>query len=422
MTTILRGDFVYRSKQPIVVERASGARLFANDREFIDCQASSGAAVLGYAADILDNLDLRGGPISKPQTCESARRLRLAARLEELIFGELDRHGSIGFELGGAQAIELALKVALCAHDRISILTIEGAYHGRSLFTSHLSSSRRYTLGTELSAPHFRLPNPFFLAEREQTDLAEATRRCVRFVEEAFVDERYGVTDAGKTTPVFLFEPVQNVAGMLDLPAAYLQTIERLVRSRQGICVADEIFSGLYRFGPLFAHVEKGLTPDMVAFSKGLTNGVVPLSAVWVSESSGLATTFRPGTHSCTYLNNELAFMVADCVLDRLAGIDKAKIGELGSTFLARVQKHCGVDIQSTATAKGSVLALRLPRPEDLSLLSARVVHEAPVGVLHASTGLAPRTIIFHPPYTIDQPDLGDAAAIVGQAVERTLG
>src|ERR1700728_4763262 len=109
MNAILMGDFVYRSKHPILVERASGARLYASNREYIDCQASSGAAVLGYRENILAELDTQSGPISKPQTCESSRRLKLANRLERLIFGSLNRHGRIGFELGGAQAIELAL-------------------------------------------------------------------------------------------------------------------------------------------------------------------------------------------------------------------------------------------------------------------------------------------------------------------------
>jgi 4-aminobutyrate aminotransferase/(S)-3-amino-2-methylpropionate transaminase len=421
MTAILTGDFVYRSKHPIVVERASGARLFASNREYVDCQASSGAAVLGYIENILTELDTLSGPISKPQTCESSRRLKLAKRLERLIFDSLNRHGRIGFELGGAQAVELAVKIALSAHQNISLLTVEGSYHGRSLFTAHLSSSRRYTLGTTLAMPHFRLPNPFFVAEREMIGIAEATQKCIKFVEKAFSDERYGVSDRRRTAPVFIFEPVQNVAGMLDMPSDYLIAIERLVKEAGGLCIADEIFSGMYRFGLLFAHSDKGLAPDIVAFSKGLTNGMAPLSAVWVADSCDLATSFAPGTHSCTYLNNELAFMLADRVLDAFAKMDKTSIGTLGARFSSEIQSNCAVDLRAKQFSKGSVVVFNLLGPDELATVSHRILHQGVVGVLHASTGLAPRTLIFHPPYTIGSEDLKDAAAVIGKVMEQTL-
>lgn len=419
MTKILQGDFVYRTT-PIVVERALGARLYGNGREYIDCQASSGAAVLGYDAGILSRIDLGRGPISKPQTCESVRRLDLAERIEELIFRQSGRRGRIGFELGGAQAIELALKIALCSRNQISLLTLEGAYHGRSLFTAHLSSSRRYTLGSTPSVSHFRLPNPYFVAEREKVDIAEATERCIRFVEEAFADERYGISDRGRTSPVFVFETVQNVAGMLDLPKAYLLTIERAVRERNGVCIADEIFSGVYRFGQFFTFPEKRLTPDIAVFSKGLTNGMAPLSALWVSEESELASTFPPGTHSCTYINNELAFALAHCVLDDLEKLDKKAIAQLGATLFAKIQKYITTGRPLSAIAKGSVLALNLSSREELARLSAEIVNGGTVGVLHASTGLAPRSMIFHPPYTISEIDLEDAAALIGTVLGKS--
>ena len=418
MNAILKGDFVYRSSHPLVVEYASGSRLFSEGREFIDCQASSGAAILGYVDDILGQLDTIGGPISKPQTCESPRRLKLANRLSDLIFVAHGRRGKIGFELGGAQAIELALKAIFCAYQNISIVTIDGAYHGRSLFTSHLSSSRRYSLGTRFSVPHFRMPNPFLVAERDHVGIQEATQHCIRYVEQAFQDERYGVSDNGSTRPVFLFEPIQNVAGMLDLPAEYLLTIEAHVRALGGLCVADEIFSGIHRFGPFFAHPEKVLTPDIVAFSKGLTNGIVPLSAVWIADSSGLAETFHPGTHSCTYLNNELSFIIANWVLNRLSNIQASATNDLGDRFLAQIQKQCAVDLGSMSFAKGSVLAFRMPSHENANTVSRQIMEVSAVGVLHASTGLAPRSIIFHPPYTLGEGDLCEAASIVATAIE----
>lgn len=418
MSTILKGDFVYRSEPPIVVERASGARLFSRDREYIDCQASSGAAVLGYDASLLSELSFAEGPVSKPQTCETERRLLLAERLEQLIAACTGRHGRIGFELGGAQAIELALKVALRSNRSISIFTFEGAYHGRSLFTSHLSSSRRYSLGTPFALPLHRLPNPYFVAERDAVDLAGATERCIRHVERLFFDERYGATDPNGSRPVLLYETVQNVAGMLDMPSAYLRRVEELVRDFDGISIADEIFTGMYRFGSFFSHPDKGLKPDVVAFSKGLTNGLVPLAAIWVANESALAETFSPGTHSCTYLNNELALSVAHAVLDRLALLDTQAIARLGRSLRNAIERRSAVELSATAFDKGAVLRVDLPDRRAAKAVAAKLLDGFKVGILFASTGLAARSIIFHPPYTITAADLDEAGDTIGAALE----
>jgi 4-aminobutyrate aminotransferase-like enzyme len=418
MSTILKGDFVYRAEPPIVVQRASGARLFSRGREYIDCQASSGAAVLGYDVSLLSQLDFANGPVSKPQTCESERRLLLAARLEHLIWACTGRHGHVGFELGGAQAIELALKIALSSSRSISIFTFEGAYHGRSLFTSHLSSSRRYTLGTPFALTLHRLPNPHFVAERDAVDLGAATERCIRHVERLFFDERYGVTDPNGSRPVLLYETVQNVSGMLDMPSTYLQRVEELVRDVDGISIADEIFTGMYRFGSFFSHPDKGLKPDVVAFSKGLTNGLVPLSAIWVSNDSALAETFSPGTHSCTYLNNELALSVAHAVLDRLALLDTQAIAQLGRSLKGAIQRRFGVDLPAATFDKGAVLRLDFPDGHVTKAVAAKLLDGFKVGILFASTGLAVRSIIFHPPYTINATDLDEAGETIGAALE----
>lgn len=418
MTRLLRGDFVYRSAPPLLLEKTEGCRLHTPGRSYIDCQATSGAAILGYDRSLLAGVSDLPGPIAKPQTGESHLRMRFADRLEGLIAAATGRRGHIGLELGGAQAIELALKVALSRHKRITLFTIEGAYHGRSLFTSHLSASRRYTLGTHLGMPVVRLPNPCLLAEQEGIGIEEATDICLRRIEAGLTDERLGLHDPSGAVPVLIYEAIQNVAGMLDLPARYLQRLETMVRDEGGLSIVDEIFSGLYRFGPLFCHAAKGLSPDMVVFSKGLTNGVAPLSAIWVAEDTGLAEDFRPGTHSCTYLNYELGLALADRVLDRLDRLDMARVSGIGAALLGQVRAALPPGLLRSSFAQGTVMRLDFATQSLTRSLSQRLMEDGPVGVLHATTGLARTSLIFHPPYVISDAELAEAAQLIGGAMQ----
>ncbi len=340
-----------------------------------------------------------------------------AERLETLIFQALGRRGFLGLELGGAQAIELALKVALSQHQRVTLFVIDGAYHGRSLFTSHLSASRRYTLGTHLGVPVVRLANPCLVAERTGLSLDAATDLCLKEVEDQFHDERLGVVDPSGASPILIYEAIQNVAGMLDLPARYLQRLEALVHEHGGLSIVDEIFSGLYRFGPLFCHASKDLSPDIVAFSKGLTNGITPLSAIWVAEDTGLAETFKPGTHSCTYLNYELGLTVADRVLDRLEELNLVRVRGIGERFLAAIKSHLPNGLIQSSFAQGSVVRLDFDGEGQTARSSEALMCARPTGILHATTGLAKRSLIFHPPYIVSNEEIVLAAEIIGSAM-----
>ncbi|MBD9597683.1 aminotransferase class III-fold pyridoxal phosphate-dependent enzyme [Ensifer sp. ENS05] len=416
--SVLKGDFVYRAP-PIVVNSARGSRIYSDTREYVDLQASSGASILGYDNSILSSIDLTGTMLSKPQTCESETRLRVADILRTKFQAALGKEGRIGFELGGAQGIELALKVAIAARPKFHLVTIEGAYHGRSLFTSHLSSSRRYVLGMDPQFRHQRLPNPVLMAEGGTVDKVASLEQCIQHVKQIFRDERFGFMDPHGSVPIFVFETVQNVAGMLDIPASYLQAIEECVREAGGVTIADEIFTGMYRLGGFCAHVSKGLKPDIVVMSKGLTNGLVPLSIIWVGDDSGLSETFRPGTHSCTYINNELALLTLEAVLRRLASIPEIENLAVGARLHSSIAQHVPEVAALDAFATGNVLRLNFPTSETAKRFSELITEHAEIGVLHATTGLAKSSVIFHPAYVIGEEDIAASALVCAEAMKK---
>ena len=76
------------------------------------------------------------------------------------------------------------------------------------------------------------------------------------------------------------FEPL-----LFDVARAFLQAVQRLVRQAGALLIADEVLTGFGRSGSLFASQRAGLTPDLMALSKGLTGGFMPMGVTLAREA-----------------------------------------------------------------------------------------------------------------------------------------
>jgi 4-aminobutyrate aminotransferase-like enzyme len=177
----------------------------------------------------------------------------------------------------GSEANELALRLARAATGRRDTLVMQAGYHGHTVAAIDISDYKFSGPGGE-GAPDWVhvVPNPdAFRAALDPTApatgahfAAGVARRVDRLVE------------AGRAPACFIAETFPSVGGQLVLPPGYLEGVYQAVRSAGGLCIADEVQTGLGRLGRYFWGFEQQqVVPDIVVLGKPLGNGY-PLAAV----------------------------------------------------------------------------------------------------------------------------------------------
>lgn len=233
----------------------------------------------------------------------------------------------------GASATEIALKMS--AHSwrnrgrpgKHRFIGLEGGYHGE---TAGALSVTDIPLFREAYAPLLRLsatlpsPDPRRAAPGVSPEAHLA--HCIAALEAWLAEHHEG-------TAALILEPlVQGATGMAMYDPAYLVAVRALCDRYQVHWVADEIAVGFGRTGTLFAHQQAigpdgiAVKPDFICLSKGLTGGVLPLSAVLTTDDVYAAfyddRTVHGFLHSHSYTGNPLACRAALAVLDTLAARD----------------------------------------------------------------------------------------------------
>ncbi|GLY02151.1 aspartate aminotransferase family protein [Actinoplanes sp. NBRC 101535] len=173
------------------------------------------------------------------------------------------------FATSGSEAVDVALRIAMSAGQpggRTGVAYLGGAYHGVSLGPLSLNNSPRYRSGAPAVLPSVELPSP---AEWARAPADSATR-----VEAIF-------RARGDSLAAVVVEPVQCVAGVIEVPREYQFLLAAMAKAHGCLLVVDEVSTGVFRTGGLLA---ASVQADMVVLAKGLTGGLSPMSVVAVTR------------------------------------------------------------------------------------------------------------------------------------------
>lgn len=234
-----------------------------------------------------------------------------------------DNMAHVLYTNSGSESVETALKVAL-AYQRVKgqgsrtrLIGRERGYHGVNFGGISVGGivSNRKMFGTLLTGvdhmPHTHLPakNAFTKGMPEHGgDLADELERIVT------------LHDAS-TIAAVIVEPVSGSTGVLIPPKGYLQRLRELCTKHGILLIFDEVITGFGRLGAPFASQYFDVKPDIMVTAKGLTNGVIPMGAVFVTAE--IHDAFMAGPehmieffHGYTYSGNPIASAAALGTLD----------------------------------------------------------------------------------------------------------
>jgi beta-alanine--pyruvate transaminase len=239
------------------------------------------------------------------------KAFELANRLVEITPDGLDH---VMYTNSGSESVETALKVALAYHrvkgdgSRFRLIGRERAYHGVNFGGISVGGivTNRKMFGTLLTGvdhmPHTHnlARNAFSKGQPEYgAELADELERIVT------------LHDAS-TIAAVIVEPVAGSTGVLIPPKGYLQKLRDITRKHGILLIFDEVITGYGRLGTPFAADYFGVTPDILITAKGLTNGVIPMGAVFVTGA--IHDAFMTGPehaieflHGYTYSGNPMA-------------------------------------------------------------------------------------------------------------------
>ena len=290
---------------PLCVLRGKGAYLYTNTgRCLIDAVSSWWVNIHGHAHPRLAKA-LYAQASELEHVIFAGFTHPAALRLTESLLNALPYpYARIFFSDNGSTAVEVALKMALQYHvnqgnPRQQIIAIEGGYHGDTFGAMSLGGKNLFT--NPFSRHMFEVAQlPFPSPKRA----AQSKRHLLQLLRL-------------RPTAAFVFEPlIQAAAGMRIYAAEWLSEAIAACQAKGVLCIADEVFTGFGRTGQLFATSSLSKAADIIALSKGLTGGMMPMGVTLCRqavcqafESDDFKKTFF---HGHSYTANPLACRVAE--------------------------------------------------------------------------------------------------------------
>ena len=372
MSTLERADAHLTpnyARYPVEFARGEGARLWdADGSEYLDFLTGISVSSVGHChpAVVAAIREQAGRLLHVGNLYYTEPMSRLARRLAESSLG-----GKVFFTNSGAEAVEAALKCARKARQGGTIVSLHGAFHGR-------------TYGALSATPQ----------ESKQAPFAPLVGGFVSV--DATIEALAAAVDAH--TAALILEPIQGETGVQVLPDGLLRFARERCDLVGATLIFDEIQTGLGRTGTAWAYEHSGVTPDLLTSAKALGGGL-PIGALITGPRH--ADTFAPGDHGSTFAGGAVVCAAALAALDVL--LDEqllARVRELGELLRERVATlpHI-VEIRGRGLMVAFDVDVDAPEVVRRALLEQRLVVNA--------TG--PVTVRLLPPLVIGERELDDA-------------
>jgi 4-aminobutyrate aminotransferase len=404
----------------LVAERAQGVWVEDVDGNiFLDCNAGVAVCSTGHChPEVVKAIQDQAAQLIHMCGTDYYYSLmpELAQKLDEIV--PVKRPTRTHFANSGTEAVECALKLAMHATGREKFISFFGSFHGRTLGSLSLTSSKvAQRLGFKrqaLDVAHVPYPNEYrnpFTAE--MCGRGGAAEGALNWIENLL----FKTTTPPQEVAAIVVEPVQGEGGYIPAPEGFLPGLRRICDEHGILLVIDEVQSGMGRTGKMFALEHYGVAADIVCIAKGIASGL-PLG-VCVSHADLMD--WKKGAHASTFGGNPVCIAAALKTIELLQRELIANAAEVGDYLKRGLQKlmakhECIGDVRGLGLMIGVEFVKDKTRREPDTALRDRVEmasFERGLILLGAGTN----TIRWSPPLILARENVDVALEIFDDAI-----
>ena len=425
----------WEQEQPLIIERGKGSYLIDTEgKKYLDGTSSIWVNLHGHRHPTLDRaiksqLDKIAHStflgLSNPPAIQLARELiRIMPKGLKRVF----------YSDNGSTAVEVALKMAVQywqqrhpeAGPKNTFLHLKFAYHGDTIGAVSVGNIELFHAKFKsLLFPTLEADPPYCYRCPLNQTYPSCQMACLDPIEQILKKRHRDL--AG-----FIIEPlVQAAAGMITAPPSYLKRIRELCTKYDVLLIADEVATGFGRTGKMFACQHEGVTPDLMAISKGLTGGYMPLAATVTTEEIyqgflGKYEDFKTFFHGHSYTGNPLGCAVALANLEVFRKEKTlAKLQPKIKTMARLLQPFRQLPHAGDIRQNGLMAAIELVEEKKTKKpyqLEARMGHKVTMEARKRGLLLRPigNVLILLPPLSTSLPELTSMVAILQASIETT--
>ncbi len=425
----------YEELPPIVIERGEGINLYdINGKCYKDVVSSWWCNLLGHCNPVISKrLKEQADKLEHVIFANFSNKavIELCMRLKKLLPNGLAK---FNFADNGSSSIEMAMKISFQYFQQIGFpqkkrfMALTDAYHGETISALSIGDCDLYTKIYKpilMDVVRIKAPDCYRCPFNKTRDNCQC--ECFCDCEEQF--KKYG-----NETAAILVEPLlQGSAGMKIYPALYLKKLREICDKYNVHLILDEIATGFYRTGKMFACNHADITPDIMCISKGLTGGYMPMAIAITTDKIYDAfyddyNTHKAFMHSHTYSGNPLGASCALGVLDILeTGTIQKHLKEATPYFNNLIKKtflnHKNVgEVRSI----GLINAIELVKDKNTKESfdsSLRIGYQIYKKALEKGVLLRPlgNVIYFNPPLIIKKEDMDFVVKITFECLNEIL-
>lgn len=315
----------YTSMSPLIIERGEGIFLIdTQGNRYIDGVSSLWVNLHGHRKRKIDEAirnQLDRIAHSTMLGIANVPAIELAEKLVEMTPSNLTR---VFYSDNGSTAMEIALKIAYQywvnkgVKGKKRFVSLENAYHGDTLGAVSVGGIELFhQVYRPLLFPAYHAPSPYCYRCGLDLTYPSCELACLDRLEEIVKAHR------DEIAAIVSESAVQGAAGMIVMPDGYMRGLREIATRYGVLLILDEVAMGFGRTGKMWACEHEEAWPDIMALSKGITNGYMPLAATLTTEeiySAFLGNYTKTFYHGHSYTGNPLACAAAMANLEIFQG------------------------------------------------------------------------------------------------------